>query len=535
MDFVATAELLLWEICENTKNNVNMLANEVSDEVDERIKTKYKLICETMGMEDTVADSTWNTYCSIRKDQNLEVSRSDKCRPLGNSLCTKTKSFVFHFIQGDQIHWLCSALYIVHNQTSEALSNISLTKLLRMCNITLYEFIKKTEQWINMVQTTKECEERFGRFVRSFCVSIILYEKYRMAFNEVFIAPDYFEESMAAASVSTPQKGKKTKQNVCTPKKVYEFCWYLFISAKSENPDNTVDLVTSFHMLLCCLDLIFANMVADKRDDLLNKKFEPAITALAPKSDKEKKSSADSDPVCIIRNLCEQQQTTEVDVLAIKLHVWKDLIKGYFNNNILKGNPNNFMGLLTGQNYDHNLDSLKRHHEMHVRSVGKIDEGIFLFQPQTELTPNDTMHSQIIKKMMPETPLTRKNCLPGRDAVLASPVTMATQNVSRLHQHLNGTVTQPSAALCDLFRGCETDPFPDIRQHLKTMSKKFCAEVKTNAPNERFDLAVKLYYRLLENIIRNEKEKQRQNFDMRVSSVYGYYSFLVLSHENILK
>lgn len=384
------------------------------------------------------------------------------------------------------------------------MSGISLTKLLRMCNITLYEFIKKTEQWITMVETSKECLDRFDRFRRSFSVSILLYEKYRLIFNEIFMAPDYFEESMAAASLSTPQKGKKSKQNVCTPNKVYEFCWYLFISAKSENPDNTVDLVTSFHMLLCCLDLIFVNIVGDKRDDLLNMKFEPAAKA------------ADTESICIIRNLCEQQQTTEVDVLAIKSHEWKDLIKKYFNDGILKGNANSFMGLLTGQNYDHNLNSLKKQYELHILSVGKIDEGIFLFQPDTDITPNQTMHSQIIKTLMPETPLTRRHCLPGRDAVLASPVSMATQNVCRLHQQLNDTVAEPSAVLKDLFKACETDPFPEIQSLLKTMSEKFCAEFRTNAANERFELAVKLYYRLLENIIRNEKKKS-QNFDIKVN------------------
>lgn len=351
------------------------------------------------------------------------------------------------------------------------------------------------------METSKEFIDRFDRLRKILSVSILVYEKYRRTFEEVFVVPNYFQDSMAAASISTPQKGKKSKQNQCTADNIYEFCWYLFISAKDENPENTMDLVTSYHMLLCCIDLMFANIVADKRNDLLNKKFELANA---------------TESVCIISKLCEHNN--EVDALAIKSHAWHDLIKQYFNDGILKGNANSFMGLLSGQNYDYNLNSLKKQYEMHVLNAGKIDEGIFLVQPEMDVTPSQTMHSQIIKSLIPQTPLTRKNSLPGRDSLPTSPVSVATQNVNRLREHLTNMNAEPSAKLKDLFNECETDPFPEIQQQLKTMSEKFCAAFRTNDASSRFELAIKLYYRLLENIIRNERE-QRANFDLKVNYV----------------
>lgn len=367
-----------------------------------------------------------------------------------------------------------------------------------------------------MVCTSSECRERFQRLRRSLSVSILSYEKYSKIFSEYFTSPNFSEEAaLAAASISTPQKGKKSKQNnKCTPNNVYEFCWYLFILAQGENPESTMDLVTSFHVLLCCIDLIFANIVADKRDDLLNMSFAPAANALNNKD--KSKQQPDTESISIIKELCQQQQASEVDALEIKSHNWKDLMRKFFHDNIIKGNASTFLGILSTANYDYNIKSLKTQYEAYITRVGKIDEGIFLQAPADQLA-DQTAHSQIIKTLAPETPLTRQNCLPGRDAII-SPVSNATQNVNRLHQHLDKWPAAPSKSLKDLFKACDVNPLSDVEALLNSMRDKFLKEFRTNSANDRFELAVKLYYRLLEKIIRKERS-QKQNFDPKVSGL----------------
>lgn len=416
--------------------------------------------------------------------------------------------------KGGEIQWLCCALYVNLTDKSNELSDISLTKLLRLCNIKIYEFLKKTEQWISMVSTSSECRERFKRLRASLSVSILTYEKYSSIFCEYFTSPNNSEEAaLAATTISTPQKGKKGKQaaNKCTPNNVYEFCWYLFILAQGENQEYTIDIVTSFHMLLCCIDLIFANIVADKRDDLLNMKFGPASAALS----KDKKS-ADAEPVSIIKELCQQQEASEIDALEIKSHNWKELMQRFFHDNILKGNSNTFLGILSAQNYDSNIKSLKKQYEAYIRRDGKIDEGIFLLQAPSESVSDAKTHSQIIKTLAPDTPLSARHNLPNRDPVLASPVSNATQNVNRLHQHLNAATAEPSKSLKDLFTACGVNPLPEIEAIIKTMREKFLSEFKSNSASDRFELAVKLYYNLLEKIIRKERS-QKQNFNPNVN------------------
>lgn len=51
-----------------------MLTNEPNDEIDDRIKRKYVHICEQLEIDETIVETTWNNYRSIRNDHTLEVS-----------------------------------------------------------------------------------------------------------------------------------------------------------------------------------------------------------------------------------------------------------------------------------------------------------------------------------------------------------------------------------------------------------------------------------------------------------------------------
>lgn len=59
----------------------------------------------------------------------------------------------------------------------------------------------------------------------------------------------------------------------CTPSRIFEFCWTLFVCIKGEFATCSEDLVTSFHLLLACCDLAFNNALLADRRDLLNPNF----------------------------------------------------------------------------------------------------------------------------------------------------------------------------------------------------------------------------------------------------------------------
>lgn len=127
-------------------------------------------------------------------------------------------------------------------------------------------------------------------------------------------------------------------------------------------------------MLLCCVDLVFANAIADKRQDLVNKNFSAIpsnwLSEAAPKSDK---------PICIISVLCQHYDGTVIDAMVTKEYTWRSVINNYIKARELKCDAE-FLGLLTIENFDYNLNSLKKMYESYVLSVGEIDEGILLAQ-----------------------------------------------------------------------------------------------------------------------------------------------------------
>ena len=55
---------------------------------------------------------------------------------------------------------------------------------------------------------------------------------------------------------------------------MFDFCWNLFIRVKALCPDISDDLVNSYHLLLSCVDHIYACAVMAERTDLLNEKFQ---------------------------------------------------------------------------------------------------------------------------------------------------------------------------------------------------------------------------------------------------------------------
>lgn len=305
------------------------------------------------------------------------------------------------------------------------------------------------------------------------------------------------------------------KYMLCTPQNLYTFCWYLFICVKSDYPENTVDLVTSIHMLFCCLDLVYANAIASKRTDLVNTKFEGVSENWAmpiTTGDQEPINH----PVCIMKILCEKHEGTIVDAMTTKAYGWKEVIHKYFATGILIGDESKFLNLLLPENFDANLKSLRKLYEEYVLNIGEIDEGIFL--AQTKISDQD-MIERTRSLIQPETPLTGRNYLPGRESTYQTTVAIATQSVQRLRTHLTSNSSSPPKTLLELCSKCNKNPIKNIENVLTAMSEIFQRNFEINAI-DRFNLAKNVYYRLLENILKSEISLNKPNFDLKVKCFF---------------
>lgn len=444
----------------------------------------HHLICEKLNIDAPTEGQSWNSFKIIRETYNLD---------------------------GEPLHWLCCSLYVTCWQTvtrtvtnTELRGNcVSLTKLLRLCNINLREFFKKIKQWMEMVSLPEEHRNAINNVQHNFSVSMSIYGKFCEVFTKLFLPPNSEEQ----------KQSKKSKPQPCSPNKLQEFCWTLFVCAKAEYPEQKGDVVTSWNMMLCCLDMVYANAIADNRRDIVNSDF----SALPPRFLLDGAKSVE--PVCIIEAICEHGCGSHV--INTKNTSWKDIIEKFIQTNVLRGDANSFMDLISVANFDDNLKSLNNMYDTFILTRCEFDERIALGQKILENTFTSQMRTAQTEPfgtperipLRHQTPLSGRNRISSNDLSKFTPISTANASANKLRMKLTGYDDEPFPTLQDLFKYCNPDPTPMVKARLADTRVKFLKRMLDQKWTERsitdkFRTVEALYYRLLEYIIRSEMRKR---------------------------
>ncbi|XP_057255934.1 retinoblastoma-like protein 1 isoform X2 [Pezoporus wallicus] len=429
-------------------------------------------------------------------------------------------------LEGEPLHWLACALYVACRKSRVPTvgsglmegNAVSLTRILRSARLSLIQFFSKMKKWMDMSNLPQEFRERVERLERNFEVSTVIFKKFEPIFLDVFQNP--YEET------SKPQRSRKQRRMPCNVKDLFNFCWTLFVYTKGNFRMIGDDLVNSYHLLLCCLDLIFANaLLCPNRRDLLN----PSFKGL-PAGFRMTEIKASEDPPCIIATLCELHDGLLVEAKGIKEHYFKPYISKLFDRKILKGEC-----LLDLYNFTENSKALNKEYEEYVLTVGDFDERVFLGADAEEEigTPRKfpvdipvgktaarahveshlQQHFEKKRSFAPSTPLTGRRYLREKEAVI-TPVASATQSVSRLQSIVAGLKNAPSEQLIAIFESCARSPMESIMSRVKEIGEKFCCSYTQSTdeqPGSHIDFAVNrlmlaeiLYYKILETIMVQE-------------------------------
>lgn len=457
----------------------------------ESLRAEHRRISEQLNIDVPTEEQSWASYRLIRSSYNLE---------------------------GDQLHWLCCSLFVTCRQTvTPTVGNrnavlqgncVSLTRLLRLCRIKLHEFFTRISQWEEMASLPEENRKAIETLQHSFKVSMTIYGKFCELFMLVFRPPIQDE----------PKRGKKAKPVPCSTNRLHEFCWTLFIYAKHEYPEQSVDVVTSNNMMMCCLDLVYLNAISDGRRDIVN----PDFAGLPEKFMDEGKIPLE--PLCIIERLSEEGCSSEA--LATKNTLWKDVIENLFQNKVLRGDANSFTGLISLENFDDNFKSLNSRYDTFILSCGEFDERIALGQ---KLVENPAAAGNRIKSertapepipLCQQTPLSGRSRISNEECNKFTPISAANASVNKLRMKLRYD-GEPQASLLELFKTCSPDPTSIIKRRIAAEREKFTKHMREQNWNPksisaRFDMIEALYYRLLENIIHAEIRRRAANIVLQL-------------------
>ncbi|KAM5138330.1 retinoblastoma-like protein 2 [Mantella aurantiaca] len=471
---------------------------------EEQLRQRYEELCSSLNMDERARVEAWESYGKMSQNYTLE---------------------------GNALHWLACSLYVACRQTMPTVGRgtvegnyVSLTRILTSSELSLIEFFNKMKKWEDMANLPADFRERTKKLERNFTVTAVLFKKYDPIFHKIFKSSQ--EEQ------PRQHRGRKQRRQPCTVSEVYQFCWVLFINAKGNFPMISDDLVNSYHLLLCALDLVYGNaLLCPNRKELLNPSF-PGH----PEDFSSKDFKPPSEPPCIIETLCCLHHGLLLEVKGIKEHFWKPYVHKLFDKKVLKGKSESLTGFLDPGNFADSLKAINKAYEAFVLSVGHLDERVFLEDAEDEigsvgrcLNPDLgaesveraqvsyhlQQHFDRMKSLRISTPLTSLKYIKENNPY-TTPVSSATYCVSRLFSILSGLKPSPSEKLLQLMRACSRNPTQMISTCLKEMFDVFCEHTVPEGAETHyckdiakkyFRLAEVLYYKVLESIIEQEKKR----------------------------
>ncbi|XP_054104617.1 retinoblastoma-like protein 2 isoform X2 [Callithrix jacchus] len=482
-----------------------------------QIQQRFDELCSRLNMDEAARAEAWDSYRSMSESYTLE---------------------------GNDLHWLACALYVACRKSVPTVSKgtvegnyVSLTRILKCSEQSLIEFFNKMKKWEDMANLPPHFRERTERLERNFTVSAVIFKKYEPIFQDIFKYPQ--EEQ------PRQQRGRKQRRQPCTVSEIFHFCWVLFIYAKGNFPMISDDLVNSYHLLLCALDLVYGNALqCSNRKELVNPNFKGLSEDFHAKD-----SKPSSDPPCIIEKLCSLHDGLVLEAKGIKEHFWKPYIRKLYEKKLLKGKEENLTGFLEPGNFGESFKAINKAYEEYVLSVGNLDERIFLGEDAeeeigtlsrclntgsgTETAERVQMknilqqHFDKSKALRISTPLTGVRYV-KENSPCVTPVSTATHSLSRLHTMLTGLRNAPSEKLEQILRTCSRDPSQAIANRLKEMFEIYSQHFQpdedfSNCAKEiaskHFRFAEMLYYKVLESVIEQE-QKRLGDMDLSVIEVF---------------
>ncbi|XP_077360489.1 retinoblastoma-associated protein isoform X2 [Festucalex cinctus] len=379
----------------------------------------------------------------------------------------------------------------------------TISQVLKAVSMNVKQFVALVRKLdINLDAISTKVNSALKRLENKYDVTLALYQRFEKTCKRIFaVAPE----------------AKKTE--------IIRTCWTMFLLAKGKALQMEDDLVISFQLLLCTLELFIKRCPSA----LLQPLYQSAVSKVqipVTRTSRRNQNNAKARPaepeanMLLLETLCKEN---ECNIDEVK-NVYQSSFSAFLVSLDLPKSP----GLPQAS-------SVNEQYEEHYLKSRDIDARLFLDYDETLLMP------EIDPVQVERTP--KKNML-EEDAIPIpqTPIRAAMTSIQQLRGDLTTCGDRPSTNLATYFKNCTVDPTRDVLKRLETLgptfSQKFAEAVGPRCitlGKQRFTLGVKLYYKVMEAMLKSEEKRLSvQNFSKLLNDSTFHTSLLACALEVVM-
>ncbi|KAF3841237.1 hypothetical protein F7725_007099 [Dissostichus mawsoni] len=438
-------------------------------------KDSPELSVKNLHVTDLLCDRAWKLWKSV-EDSMAEIADTQK-RVWGACL----------FVSGIDMDVSC----------------FTLTQVLKAVSLNVKQFVDLVRKLdVNMDTISTKVNSALTRVEKKYDVTLALYQRFEKTCKNIF------------ALVSDDQERETTRS-----------CWTMFLLAKGRALQMEDDLVISFQLLLCTLELFIKRCPSD----LLQPLYKSAISKVQSpptRTSRRNQSKVKTRPpepevdLHLLKTLCEENECNAEEVK----NVYQTSFSAFLDSLDLSRSPD-----------FPQANDINQQYEEHYLKSRDIDGRLFFDRDETVVPPKVEI-SQVER--------TPKKNLPDEDGVLIlqTPIRAAMTSIQQLRGDLTSSGDQPSTNLATYFKNCTVDPTQGVLKRLETLgqvfSQRFGQAVGLRCVAlglQRFKLGVRLYYKVMEAMLKSEEKRLSvQNFSKLLNDSTFHTSLLACALEVVM-
>ncbi|XP_031428231.1 retinoblastoma-associated protein isoform X2 [Clupea harengus] len=346
---------------------------------------------------------------------------------------------------------------------------------------------------VNIDIISPKVNSAVSRLEKKYDVSLALYQRFEKIWKDIY--------AQSAEAEST---------------EIFKSIWTMFLLAKGSFLQMEDDLVISFHLLICVLEFFIKRSPSSLLRPLYSSKLTPTRSSRRNQGKAKPRPPEVNEP--LLEVVCKENECSLDEVKNLYETVFSPFLES------------------SGFSKSQELPTFE---ELSMKF-----EDVFLktkdFDGRLFLNGDEKWHQE--KPVIAQVESTPKKNEEFSPAVLQTPVRATLYSVQQLRVSLTSASDQPSETLMKYFKNCTVNPTEEIikrTEHLGEVFSHAFAQVVgpgcSGAGNQRFALGLRLYYRVMESMLKSEEKRLSQhNFSQLLNNSTFHTSLLSCSLEVVM-